>query len=257
MVIGGRTFCGYTYVMAIINLTPDSFFSGSRANVDDVLFRAEKAQKDGAAILDIGGQSTRPNYKEVSPEEELSRIEGAIVRLKKNIDLPISVDTYFPQVAASCLALGADMINDVHGFEAKGMAEAVAVAGASACIMHSLPIPEKENIFPPIINFLQNAAKRAEAAGVGADKICVDGGIGFGKTKEQCIQLLNNYDRLSRAGYPLLLGASRKSIFGGAVQDRLQPTLAATRMAAGAGVLFVRVHDVKENVLAIKEVYGR
>lgn len=256
MRIGEKIFSGYTYVMAIINLTPDSFFEGSRTDTDGVLFRAEKAVKDGAAVIDIGGQSTRPSYKEIPPERELERIENALVRLKKNIEAPISVDTYFTQVARACLALGADMINDVHGCAAEGMAEAVAEAGASMCIMHSRQMTESMDIFPLITEFLHSAAKRAERTGVSADKICVDGGIGFGKSREQNLLLLKDYAKLKAAGYPLLLGASRKSLFGGEVSDRLAPTLEATRTAARGGVLFVRVHDIKENVQAIKEVYG-
>lgn len=257
MIVRGQSFENYTYVMAIINLTPDSFWKESRATCDEALFRVERAVKAGAAIIDLGAQSTRPTYKEVSPEEETARLEKPLTEIRKRFDIPISVDTYFPEVAKAALDMGADMINDVWGLTRDGMAETVARAGASACIMHNAHERLQGDIFPQISDFLSRAAERALSAGVDRDKICLDGGIGFAKDREQNWQLLNGYERLSELGFPLLLGTSRKSMFGGNAEDRLPATLDSTRLAVRKGVLFVRVHDVEENVRAIREEYGR
>ena len=258
MKIGKVNFENYTYVMAIINLTPDSFFKESRVTSDKLLFAVERAVKDGAAVIDLGAQSTRPNYTEVSAEEEIARLQRPIMLIKENFDIPVSVDTYFEKSARAALILGADMINDVWGLtHDKNMAETIAEYGASVCIMHNAKAPLSGDIWHPIESFLQKSVNLALNAGIDKDKIILDGGIGFAKSKEQNFELLNGYARLSSLGYPLLLGASRKSMFGGRVEDRLPQTLESTRLAAKNGVLFVRVHDVKENAEAIKEVYGR
>lgn len=257
MIIAGRTFENYTYVMAIINLTPDSFYVESRVKSDEVLFRVEKAINDGAAVIDLGAQSTRPGYVGVSAEEELSRLEKPLIAIKKNFDIPVSVDTYYPSVAKAAFALGADMLNDVWGLTYGGMAETVAQADGSVCIMHNAAQKLQGEIMPQIEEFLCKAVDKALSAGVRKEKICLDGGIGFAKDREQNLYLLENYDKLSSLGYPLLLGTSRKSLFGGVPQDRLEATLNSTRLAARKKILFVRVHDVKENAEVIKEVYGR
>lgn len=256
MKIANRVFENYTFVWAIINLTPDSFWSASRSDEYTVLKAAERAVKEGAAVLDLGAQSTRPGYSEVSAEEELSRLIKPLNLIKQNFDIPVSVDTYFSKVASAALECGADIINDIWGLtHDKDMAEVIAKHNASVCIMHNSETPIEGDIFPPIESFLKNSVGVALSAGIDRDKICLDGGIGFAKTKEQNFELLNGYSRLNKLGYPLLLGASRKSMFGGSVDDRLEPTLESTRLAAREKILFVRVHDVKENVQAIKEVY--
>lgn len=243
--------------MAIINLTPDSFWRESRAGSDSVLFAVERAVKEGAAVVDLGAQSTRPGYTEVSAEEEISRFENPLRLIKERFDIPVSVDTYFEKSASAALQLKADMINDIWGLTRDGgMAQAVAEYGAAACIMHNAKSVLSGDIWHPIINFLRSSVNIALDAGIEKEKILLDGGIGFAKTKEQNWELLNGYDKLLALGYPLLLGTSRKSMFGGNAEDRLAPTLESTRLAARKGVLFVRVHDVKENVQAIKEVYG-
>lgn len=255
MKIGKYEFKNYTYVMAIINLTPDSFYAPSRKDEYTVLKAVEGAVRDGAAIIDIGAQSTRPNYTEVSAEEEIYRFERPLGLIKKNFDIPVSVDTYFPSSAEAALAAGADMINDVWGLTRSGMAETVARHNAAVCIMHNSKEVLSGDIFPQITGFLNDGVQLALNAGVAADKICVDGGIGFAKNREQNFSLLNGYERFD-FGYPLLLGTSRKSMFGGDPSDRLEATLESTRLAVKKGVLFVRVHDVKENVRAIEEAYG-
>lgn len=254
MKIGTKVFKDYTYVMAIINLTPDSFFAGSRVSADNALFAVDKAVREGAAIIDLGAQSTRPNYTEVSAEEEISRFEKPLQQIKSRFDIPVSVDTYFSKSAQAALQLGADMINDIWGLtHDRDMAEVCAKFNASVCVMHNSKTPLSGDIWAPIIKFLQKSTRSALDAGISRDKICVDGGIGFAKDRAQNFELLNGYEKLSATGFPLLLGASRKSMFGGSVEERLPQTLDATRQAAKKGVLFVRVHDVKENVQAVRE----
>ncbi|MBE7088718.1 MAG: dihydropteroate synthase [Clostridiales bacterium] len=256
MIIKNKEYKDYTFVMAIINLTPDSFFKESRKDEYTVLKAVEKAVCDGASIIDLGVQSTRPGYVEVSAEEEISRLEKPLYLIKKNFDIPISVDTYFSKTANLALCAGADLINDIWGFQVDGdMAKTVAKYNASACLMHNAKTLLSGDMWGAISSFLQKSVKIALDAGVDKNKICLDGGIGFAKSKEQNFQLLNGYNNLNALGYPLLLGASRKSMFGGRVEDRLEATLNATRLAAKMGVLFVRVHDVKENFDAIRSVY--
>lgn len=258
MIIGNKKFSDYTYVMAIVNLTPDSFWRGSRNDEYTVLKTVERAITEGAAVIDIGAQSTRPGYTEISADEEISRFERPLKLIKQNFDIPVSVDTYFSKSAQAALGLGADMINDVWGLSHDAdMAEVVARHGAAVCIMHNAKETLTGDIWQSISDFLKRSISVALGAGIDGDKICLDGGIGFAKTREQNFELLNGYDRLSAFGYPLLLGTSRKSMFGGNVEDRLPQTVESTRLAAEKGVLFVRVHDVKENAQAVREVYGR
>lgn len=256
MIIGGRQFKNYTYVMAIINLTPDSFYPDSRRTADDVLFAVEKAVNAGASVIDIGAQSTRPGYAEISADEEISRFEIPLERIKERFDIPVSVDTYYEKSAYAALQIGADMINDIWGLTHDAdMAKTIAQFNASVCIMHNSKTPLQGGVFQPVLGFLKNSLNMALSAGIDSNKTCVDGGIGFAKDREQNFELLRNYEKLHALGFPALLGCSRKSMFGGRVEDRLAPTLEATRLACKKGVLFVRVHDVAENVKAIKEMY--
>lgn len=258
MIIGNKEFKNYTYVLAIVNLTPDSFWKNSRNDEYTVLKTVEKAITDGASVIDLGAQSTRPGYSEVSANCEISRLERPLQLIKKNFDIPVSVDTYFYECAKASLEMGADMINDIWGLtHDSGMAELIAKHKASVCIMHNAQKTLEGDIWKQITAFLQKSVSLALDAGIGRNKICLDGGIGFAKTKEQNHELLNGYNRLAALGYPLLLGTSRKSMFGGNVEDRLLQTVESTRLAAKYGVTFVRVHDVKENFEAIREVYGR
>lgn len=258
MKIGTIEFRDRTYVMAIINLTPDSFYAPSRKTRDDVLKAAERAIADGAAVLDIGAQSTRPGYKEISAAEETERFYSSLLDIKRNFGVPVSVDTYFAESAQAALEGGADMINDIWGLtHDEKMASVIAERGAAVCIMHNSVTPIRDPIWQPIMGFLRASVQRALAAGISGDRICVDGGIGFAKSKEQNFELLNGYERLLSLGYPTLLGCSRKSMFGGKPEDRLPMTLAATLTACKKGALFVRVHDVAENARVIREYYGR
>lgn len=260
MKIGNKTFDSGTHIMAIVNLTPDSFFEQSRINKEcDLLKRVGDALRDGAEVIDIGGQSTRPGHIPVSQEDEWKRISSAIRLIKDNFDVPLSVDTYYPYVAQRALENGADMINDIWGLQwqedrDRSMAKIIAKCGASVCIMQNQNrISQESELWYDIFSFLQKSLEIAQESGISEDKIILDGGIGFGKTKEQNFTVVNDYDKLLRFGLPLLLGTSRKSMFGGDVKDRLEPTLATTRLAVKQGILFVRVHDIKENFEVIKQ----
>lgn len=256
MKIGNKIFQNYTYVMAILNLTPDSFYSPSRQTEYTLLKRVEEVIKEGASLIDLGAQSTRPGYTEVSPEQEEERLLSSVYAISQRFDIPISVDTYFAKVANSSLQAGAHLINDIWGLSHdEDMAQTIARYHASVCIMHNAKQPVQGNVMPPVISFLQEAVQKALQSGIEQDKICLDGGIGFAKSVDQNWQLLRCYPQLSALGYPLLLGTSRKSMFGGKVEDRLLPTLQSTEWASQNGVLFVRVHDVKENYEVIERVY--
>ncbi len=258
MKIGNKTFENGTHVMAIINLTPDSFYANSRSDIDGLADRVKRAIDEGAEVIDIGGQSTRPGHTPVDELQEWQRLQRPIELIKSRFDVPLSVDTYYPYVAKNALMSGADMINDVWGLTyCPDMAKTIAKYDAAACIMHNARQSLSGDIWGAIEDFLKKSVSLALKSGIDGNKICVDGGIGFAKNREQNLELLNGYEKLSSIGYPLLLGASRKSLFGGNAEDRLPQTVESSRKAAEKGVLFVRVHDVKENAQAIREVYGR
>ena len=256
--IRNEVFTGGTHIMAILNATPDSFFADSRLQ-DDAVLRAGKFIEQGARILDIGGQSTRPNAAIVGEEEELSRVLPVVQAVRALYpDVPISVDTFYPNVADACLDAGADMINDVSCLAYEGMTDVIARHGAAVCVMHDRRRTQTEDLFADKKQGLSEAVKKLLLAGVSKDAILLDGGIGFNKGKDEDWTLLNGYNRLMNelSEYPFLLGTSRKSLFGGDVADRLTPTLESTKSAAKWGVLFVRVHDVAQNKAAIDEVLG-
>ncbi|MEG2541482.1 MAG: dihydropteroate synthase [Clostridia bacterium] len=252
-VIGDKTFCGGTHVMSILNVTPDSFFPLSRA-YDDVVEKALAMVKAGAEVIDIGGQSTRPNCRRIGALEELSRVIPAVIAVKSACsDVVISVDTFHAEVARQAIEAGASMINDVTGFTSRELIEVVASTGASVCIMHNRRNSKIPDMFTDKIIGLQRALARAEKAGIAKNKILLDGGIGFNKSNVEDWELLNKYSYLMDEfpDYPFLLGTSRKSMFGGDVFERLSATLDSTILATKQGALFVRVHDVAENMAAI------
>lgn len=247
-----RVFQKGTHVMAILNVTPDSFYSQSRL-ADRAMEAVERFECEGAEIIDIGGQSTRPGAKAISAIEEMSRVLPVLQAVRAKTNLPISIDTFYPEVAQACIDLGADMINDVSCLRYDGMTDVIANSGASVCVMH-----DRRNTNIPDLFFdkqigLSNAIRKLLDKGVEKEKILLDGGIGFNKSKEEDWQLLDGYDRLMSdfEGYGFLLGTSRKSMFGGEVETRLSATLDSTVLAVKKGVLFVRVHDVKENKAVI------
>ena len=251
MIIGNKTFESGTHIMAIVNVTPDSFFAQSRIKDNVALMdRVENALLEGAEIIDIGAQSTRPGHIQVSPEEEIQRLGNSIADIKRFFPgTLISVDTYYSKVADYALSQGADLVNDIWGLQYdKGeMAQVIAKYNAACCLMHNATEDKYTALLDDICAFLKKSVDIALKAKIDPDKICLDGGIGFAKNIDENWELLNNYDKLNILGYPLLLGTSRKRMFGGDVAERLRPTMESTLLACMMDVRFVRVHDVKEN----------
>ena len=244
-----------TYIMGILNVTPDSFSDGGDyTNIDIPVNHAKEMIELGADMIDLGGESTRPGHKFVSAEEEISRIVPVIKRLKEEINVPISIDTYKSEVAEEALKLGVDMVNDVWGLTYDGkMADVVAKYDGEVCIMHNQEGTDYDkDIMEAIKEFLQNSIDMALKAGVKKEKIVLDPGIGFGKTYEQNIEVLERLGELRDLGYPVLLGTSRKSVLGKILEnstpkERVNATVATTVLGVKDGVDIVRVHDVKEN----------
>lgn len=257
MIIGNKNFIrGKTYVMGILNVTPDSFSDGGMYAAPDLALRhAEEMIRDGADIIDIGGESTRPGHTQISADEESERIVHIVEAIKRRFDVPVSVDTYKASVAESALDAGADLINDIWGFKYDNqMAELVSKRGAACCLMHNKNCTIYSNFIKDAVSELAECVNIAKSAGISDDKIILDPGIGFGKTYEQNLEVMRCLDAFD-IGYPLLLGTSRKSMIGKALgldtDERLEGTLVTTVIAVQHGYMFVRVHDVKENKRAI------
>ncbi len=259
MKIGNKEFdVNRTHIMGILNITPDSFSDGGNFNsIDSALFQADKMIKDGADILDIGGESTRPGYNMISPQEEIDRILPITSAIKARFDIPISVDTYKSQVAETVISAGADMINDIWRLKFdSSMGSVIAKANIPVCIMHNRKEDKYNNLISDVLEDLKESIDIAHSSGISDDNIIIDPGIGFAKNYEENLMLINRLDQLHQLGYPLLLGTSRKSVIGTAldlpVTERLEGTLATTSVAYMKGAMFVRVHDVKENYRFIK-----
>ena len=246
------------YIMGILNVTPDSFSDGGKyTQIDAALKRAEEMIGDGAAILDIGGESTRPGYDRISDEEEMGRVIPVIERVKKEFDIPVSVDTYKSKVAKASIEAGADLINDIWGLKADSdMARLIAEKKVACCLMHNRDNMEYGNFVSDMMKDLRESVDIALRAGVKDDKIIIDPGIGFAKTYEQNLLALKHLNRLQQLGYPILLGTSRKSVIGKTLDlpsdERLEGTLATTVLGLNAGCSFIRVHDIKENMRVLK-----
>lgn len=260
MRIGNKEFdlTGNTYIMGILNVTPDSFSDGgSFHQVEEALLHAGKMIKEGVHIIDIGGESTRPGYVQISDEEEIDRIVPVICAIKEKYDIPISVDTYKAKVAKAALEAGADMINDIWGlkYDAK-MAEVIKEYDVPVCIMHNRNNKEYGCFFEEMKVDLQESIAIAKKSGIAEDKLILDPGVGFAKTYEMNLECINRLEELHTLGYPLLLGTSRKSVIGLTldlpVTEREEGTLATTVMAVMKGCQFVRVHNVEANKRAIQ-----
>jgi dihydropteroate synthase len=241
-----------TYVMGIVNLSPDSF-SGDGLNTEGaVIAQAERMESEGADIIDIGGESTRPDSRPIGVEEEIKRIVPAIEQLSRRLNLPISVDTYKYEVARAAIAAGAGILNDVWGLRQEAR-----LAGLAA--EHNLPIIVTSNqrgqtfegdIMEQIISDLKRAAGLCEDAGVASENIIIDPGIGFGKTVAQNLEIIRRLHELKALGFPILLGTSRKSFIGRTLDlpenERLEGTAATVALGIAHGADIIRVHDVKE-----------
>jgi dihydropteroate synthase len=251
-------------VMGIVNVTPDSFSDGGQhARVDAARAHCDRLLAEGAHILDIGGESTRPGAGEPSVQEEMDRVLPVLAHAV-TLGLPVSVDTSRPEVMRAALALGVDIVNDVRALALPGALQAVAEhASAGLCLMHMQGQPRSMQAAPAyadvvqdVADFLRDRVDAALAAGIAADRITLDPGIGFGKTPEHNWTLMRQQRRLLALGYPLLLGWSRKSTLGALtgrpVGDRLAASVAAALAAAQQGARIIRVHDVAATVDALK-----
>jgi dihydropteroate synthase len=249
---------GTPKMVGIINLTDDSFFDGGRfASTEAAVAQALKLTAEGAAILDLGGQSTRPGYAEVSAEEEIARVVPVITALLGKTSVPLSIDTYKPLVARAALTAGAHVLNDIHGFQGdETLAHIAAEFGCAVILMHNDAAFKTAHLDPiaAMLAFFDRSLAIAARAGVSREKILLDPGIGFAKSHEQNLALLARLDELRVLGLPLLLGASRKSVIGNILtlppEERLEGTLATTALAVWQGVEFIRVHDVCANARA-------
>ena len=254
-----------TYIMGILNVTPDSFSDGGRFN--DTLSAVNHAKimvAQGADIIDIGGESTRPGHAAVSIDEEIKRVIPIIQALKKEISVPISVDTYKGKVAELALGAGADMINDIWGFKKDiYIAKVAAKYNVPCCLMHNRDNRNYNNLIDDVLKDLEESIIIALNAGVKMENIILDPGIGFAKSYDDNLKTMNNLEKLNSLGYPVLLGTSRKSMLGVAqeldVSERLEGTLATTTIGIMKGCEFIRVHDIKENkrVCAITDAIFR
>lgn len=260
MRIGKREYAtaGHTYIMGILNITPDSFSDGGKWNQRErALKRVEEMLKEGADIIDIGGESTRPGYIPISEEEEISRVAPIIEAVRTNFDVPISLDTCKGKVAEAGIAAGADLINDIWGLKRDNIiAGVIAKNDLPCCLMHNRKEPVYASFLEEVAEDLSESVRLAEQAGIDRGKIILDPGVGFAKSHEQNLEILHHLERLSELGYPLLLGCSRKSVVGLTLElpadQRVEGTLVTTVMGVMKGCMFVRVHDVKENVRAVK-----
>ncbi|MCH8297815.1 MAG: dihydropteroate synthase [Chloroflexi bacterium] len=243
-----------TYVMGIINVTPDSFSGdGLGGDVAAAVDLALRFQDEGADLLDIGAESTRPGHQQVPLEEELQRLIPALEAVAERVKLPISVDTYKAAVARRAVDAGAVIINDIWGLKAEPeLAQVAAETGAGLVLMHNQQGTEYRDLLPDVISSLQGSVATALEAGVPKENIIIDPGIGFGKTPDHNLAVLAGLDRLKTLGCPMLVGTSRKSTLGLLLDlppgQRVEGTAATVALAIAGGADIVRVHDVKEMV---------
>ena len=260
MKIGTKEFDlkNHCYIMGILNVTPDSFSDGGKFNnLDAALRHTEEMINDGADIIDVGGESTRPGHVVISDEEEIARVTPVIEAIKKNFDIPVSIDTYKGAVTLAALQAGADLVNDIWGFKHDPkVAEYTAKYQAACCLMHNRNEAVYADFRKDFITDLQECVDIAKKANISDDKIILDPGVGFGKTYEMNLEIIGHLEIMQELNYPVLLGTSRKSVIGLTLDlpadERVEGTLATTVIGVMKGCSFVRVHDVKENARIIK-----
>lgn len=242
-----------TYVMGILNVTPDSFSDGGKFNeVDSALKRVKEMIEEGADIIDVGGESTRPNFEVVKEEEEIKRVVPIIRAIKENFDIPVSIDTYKSKTAEAAIKAGADIINDIWGFKKdKDMAKVAAKYNVPCILMHNREKKEYNDLMKDVVFDLVESINIALNAGVSRENIILDPGIGFAKTLNENLIVMNNLEKIKDLGYPVLLATSRKSMIGltldEPVDQRVEGTIATTVLGITKGCEFVRVHDIREN----------
>ena len=256
MICGGREFRwgSRTYVMGVVNVTPDSFSGdGMAGRLEDAVEQALSFEAQGADIIDVGAESTRPGHAPVSVEEELSRLLPVLEGIVAAVSIPVSVDTYKPEVARRAVDAGAVMINDVWGPRAgEGLAAVAADTGCPLVLMHNQNGTEYEDLAPEVAASLRKSAALAMEAGVPKESLILDPGIGFGKTADHNLEILRRLGELKALGYPLMVGTSRKSTIGLVldlpVEERLEGTAATVALSIAGGADIVRVHDVEAMV---------
>ena len=260
MIIGGKEFDlkNNTYIMGILNVTPDSFSDGGKYNgIDRAVEHARQMIQEGVDLIDVGGESTRPGHVQISDEEEIGRVVPVIRRLKEEFDIPVSIDTYKSAVAAAAIEAGADLVNDIWGlkYDPK-MADVIAKTGAACCLMHNRDNTEYQDFLEDFMNDMRECVEIARKAGIADDKIILDPGVGFGKTYEMNLEIIDKLEIMEELGYPVLLGTSRKSVIGLTldlpVEEREEGTMVTTVYGVQKGCAFVRVHDVEKNKRAIQ-----
>lgn len=242
-----------TYVMGILNVTPDSFSDGGKFNeVDAALKRVKEMIEEGADIIDVGGESTRPNFEVVKEEEEIKRVVPIIKAIKENFDIPVSIDTYKSKTAEAAIEAGADVINDIWGFKKdKDMVKVAAKYNVPCILMHNRENKEYNDLMKDVVSDLLESINIAINAGVSRENIILDPGIGFAKNLNENLIVMNNLEKIKDLGYPVLLATSRKSMIGltldEPVDQRVEGTIATTVLGITKGCEFVRVHDIREN----------
>ena len=260
MIIGNRSFDTkrHTYLMGILNVTPDSFSDGGKwDNLEAAKKHVADMIEEGADIIDIGGESTRPGYTMLSDDEEISRVVPAIRMVKEHFDVPVSVDTYKSAVARAAIEAGADLVNDIWGlkYDPK-LAGVIAEAGLPCCLMHNRKEPDYKEFMPEFLEDLRETLRIANKAGIPREQIILDPGVGFGKTYENNLEVIRRLDEMHELGCPVLLGTSRKSVIGLTLDlpadQRVEGTLVTTVLGVEKQAAFVRVHDIRENARAIK-----
>lgn len=270
MLIGNKNFDlkNSAYVCGILNVTPDSFSDGGQFdNLDAALFHTEEMIKDGASIIDIGGESARPGYTMISDDEEIARVVPIIRSIKERFDIPVSLDTYKAGVASAGIEAGADLINDIWGLMyntdtasdgsiISPMAALLAKTGLPCCLMHNRKSAEYSDFLSDYLDDNRKIIDCALKHGISKDKIILDPGVGFAKSLEQNLMAINTVDKLCELGYPVLLGTSRKSVVGLTLDlpknERVEGTVATSVIGLMRGASIFRVHDVKENFRALK-----
>ncbi len=259
MIIGGKNFDTEheKYIMGILNVTPDSFSDGGKYdNLEAAIRHTEEMIEEGADIIDIGGESTRPGHTVITEEEEIERVVPVIEAIKKRFSIPVSIDTYKPVVAEAAISAGADLVNDIWGLKFdERMAGLIARHDLPCCLMHNRKEAVYENYMQEVVEDLKETVSIALKAGIRKENIMLDPGVGFGKTYEHNLIIMNHLEMIREIGYPVLLGTSRKSMIGLTLNvpapERVAGTVATTVIGAMKGCAFYRVHDCLENKQAL------
>lgn len=249
-----------TKIMGILNITPDSFYSESRfENVERAVLHAKALEANGADLIDVGGESTRPGSKCISVKDELNRVIPLLKELKKQVKIPLSIDTSKAEVALAAIEEGASLLNDVSGFFSPQLREVAASYKVDICAMHSIPWPTdlnaqtyyEEGVITALLRWFETTVTELIRSGIQKERIILDPGIGFGKTVADNLEILYHLPQLKNFGFPLLLGVSRKSFMSKILNlsptELLPATLALNTFAVQAGIDYMRVHDVKEH----------